>query len=91
MINRRRFMQTTAGAAAFLAARRRAYAFYQTQGLQKFAQPLRGVGPGGIPVALPDGSAPVTGALHYSFNIGQFSDRLHPARSWPERGRDRGK
>jgi spore coat protein A len=79
MINRRRFMQTTAGAAAFLAARRRAYAFYQTQGLQKFAQPLRGVGPGGIPVALPDGSAPVTGALHYSFNIGQFSDRLHPA------------
>src|SRR5947209_16680943 len=58
----------------------RAYAFYQSGGLAKFAQPFRGVGPGGIPVALPDvAAAPVTGALHYSLNIGQYTDTLHPA------------
>jgi spore coat protein A len=60
--------------------RRRAYAFYQSPALKKFAQPLRGVGPGGIPVALPNGTpAPVTGAVHYSMNIGQYTDQLHPA------------
>jgi FtsP/CotA-like multicopper oxidase with cupredoxin domain len=57
-----------------------AYAFYQSPtGLQKFAQPLRGVGPGGIPVALPDAfPAPVTDATHYSLSIAQFTDQLHP-------------
>jgi len=56
-----------------------AYAFYQSQELRMFAQPLRGVGPGGIPVAAPDAfSAPVTGVTHYSFNIAQFTDQLHP-------------
>ncbi len=56
-----------------------AFAFYQSTGLKKFAQPLRGVGPGGIPVALPDAfEAPVTGVTHYSFTIGQFTDQLHP-------------
>ncbi len=79
-MNRRTFMQATAGAAAFLAARRYAYAFYQSSPLAKFVQPMRGVGPGGIPVALPDGTAaPVTGATHYTFRIGQFTDQLHPA------------
>jgi spore coat protein A, manganese oxidase len=58
---------------------RRAFAFYQSMGLQKFVQPLRGVGPGGIPVAVPDlFRAPVTGVAHYSISIGQFTDRLHP-------------
>jgi len=56
-----------------------AFAFYQSQGLRMFAQPLRGVGPGGIPVAAPDAfAAPVTGFTHYSFNIAQFRDKLHP-------------
>ncbi len=56
-----------------------AFAFYQSQGLRMFAQPLRGVGPGGIPVAAPDAfPAPVTGVTHYSFNIAQFTDQLHP-------------
>ena len=56
-----------------------AFAFYQSQGLRMFVQPLRGVGPGGIPVAAPDAfSAPVTGVTHYSFNIAQFKDQLHP-------------
>ena len=58
---------------------RTAFAFYQSQGLRMFAQPLRGVGPGGIPVAAPDAfPAPVTGVTHYSFNIAQFTDQLHP-------------
>lgn len=78
MLSRRTFMQSTAGAAAFLAMRRHAFAFYQTTPLRKFVQPLRGVGPGGIPVAMSDGIAPVTGAAHYSFNIGQYQDTLHP-------------
>ncbi len=56
-----------------------AFAFYQSQGLRMFHQPLRGVGPGGIPVAAPDAfPAPVTGVTHYSFNISQFTDQLHP-------------
>jgi spore coat protein A len=80
MINRRQFMQATAGAAALLATRRYAYAFYQTSPLRKFVQPFRGIGPGGIPVAMPDATpAPVTGAVHYSLNVGQFTDTLHPA------------
>ncbi len=59
---------------------RKAFAFYQSTGLQKFVQPLRGVGPGGIPVAAADAfAAPVTGATHYSFTIGQFTDQLHPS------------
>ena len=56
-----------------------AFAFYQSQGLRMFAQPLRGVGPGGIPVAAPDAfAAPVTGVTHFSFNVAQFTDQLHP-------------
>jgi spore coat protein A len=58
---------------------RRALAFTQSAGLRRFVQPLRGVGPGGIPVAAPDPfAAPVTGATHYSIGIGQFTDQLHP-------------
>jgi FtsP/CotA-like multicopper oxidase with cupredoxin domain len=58
---------------------RRAFAFYQSAGLRKFVQPMRGVGPGGIPVAAPDSlPAPVTGVTHYSLRIGQFADVLHP-------------
>ncbi len=58
---------------------RAALAFYQSTGLRKFAQPLRGVGPGGIPVAAPDAfPAPVTGVTHYSLTIAQFTDQLHP-------------
>jgi spore coat protein A, manganese oxidase len=84
---RRKFLARTAAVGAALAVpwyfdTSSAFAFYQSTGLQKFIQPLRGVGPGGIPVALPDASpAPVTGATHYSFNIGQFTDQLHPSLS----------
>jgi spore coat protein A len=58
---------------------RSAFAFNQSIGLQKFVQPLRGVGPGGIPVAASDAfPAPVTGITHYSLTIAQFRDQLHP-------------
>ncbi len=56
-----------------------AEAYNETSGLRKFVQPLRGVGPGGIPVAMPDSQpAPVTGVTHYTINIGQYADKLHP-------------
>src|SRR5450759_2383507 len=78
-MNRRQFLEASGGAAALLAMRRPAYAFYQSPAIKKFAQPLRGVGPGGIPVALPDGIPTQSGAVHYSLNIGQYTDQLHPA------------
>jgi spore coat protein A len=54
-------------------------AFSQTSGLRKFVQPLRGVGPGGIPIAGPDFTpAASTGATHYTLGINQFVDKLHP-------------
>jgi len=58
---------------------RAAFAFYQSQGLRMFAQPLRGVGPRGIPVVAPDAfPSLVTGVTHYSLTIAQFKDQLHP-------------
>lgn len=83
-ITRRRFLAGTAAAGAAVAVpwffdSWRAFAFFQSTALRKFAQPLRGVGPGGIPVAAPDAfPAPVTGVTHFSFSIGQFTDQLHP-------------
>jgi FtsP/CotA-like multicopper oxidase with cupredoxin domain len=82
---RREFIKTTAVAGGGLVlyggfASEKAWAFYQSSGLglTLFAQALRGVGPGGIPVALPD-SFTRAGAQHYSFSINQFGDQLHPA------------
>jgi spore coat protein A len=78
-MNRRQFVQTTAGAAAFLAARRSAFAFYQTTSnkISLFGTTLRGVGPGGIPVAAPDAApAPVTGVTHYTIDVNQFVDNI---------------
>src|SRR6266516_8089495 len=82
-ITRRHFLKGAAAGAALAVPwyfnTKSALAFYQSRGLQKFAQPLRGVGPGGIPVASADAfPAPVTGVTHYSLNIAQFTDKLHP-------------
>jgi spore coat protein A len=55
--------------------------FYQSNSLRKFIQPLRGVyplDPNGIPVAIPDGTTGVGGALHYKIDVEQYSDTLHP-------------
>ena len=81
MLNRRRFLQAGAGAAAFLGFARRAYPFAQSPGLQKYVQPLRGVyplDPAGIPLAMPDSFSTAT-VDHYSLVAGQYQDQLHPA------------
>ncbi len=84
-LSRRQFLKgaAIAGAGMTLPLKfgvRDSYAYYQSQGLSKWATTLRGVGPGQIPVAAPDSfAAPVTGVTHYSINIEQFKDNLHPA------------
>ena len=46
--------------------------------LQKFVQALPGLGPTGIPVALPDALS-IPGVLdHYSITMGQYTQQLHP-------------
>ncbi len=89
-MNRRRFVQLAGATAAALALSRglnfdimpTARAFYNSTGLTKFAQPLRGVGPGAIPVAAPDGTRSWDDgdvvAQHYTLDINQFQDTLHP-------------
>jgi spore coat protein A len=86
---RRQFLEIAAatGAAAMIPWRR-AYGFYTSPGapikgqnwpgIAKYATPLRGAGPGGIPVALPDGTG-AFGASHYSFDINEYTDTLHPS------------
>ena len=77
-MNRRQFVKTAAGVTALLAAERKAFGFYQSPGLKKFAQALRGIDK--IPVAAPDAfAAPVTGVKHYTMDINQYEDKLHPA------------
>lgn len=57
--------------------------FVHSPPLQKYAQELRGVGPGGIPVAVPNGTKKYLGgavkADHYTIDINQYTDQLHPA------------
>jgi spore coat protein A len=89
MLSRRDFLKLTgAGLAAMYAATRarfllRAHA-YQSNGLGKFIQPLRGVfplDPNGIPVAIPDGEKRWNRrniAKHYTVDINQYTDQLHP-------------
>lgn len=84
MISRRRFLEAGAGAAAFFAARRRAYAmFSNSPSLQKFPNgwKLPGLGPSGIPVAASDGTRnwPGTVATHYTIDMREFTQQLHPA------------
>ena len=84
-ITRRQFMKYSAiaGAAAALPLKygvRSADAFYQSPGIPLFQTALRGVGPGGIPVALPLGiPAPVTGVPYYEIGVIQFQDQITPA------------
>ncbi|MCX5883561.1 MAG: multicopper oxidase domain-containing protein, partial [Deltaproteobacteria bacterium] len=56
-----------------------AYAFNQSPQIPLFQTAFRGVGPGGIPVALPDSTpAPVTGVTHYQIGIYEFQDQITP-------------
>jgi spore coat protein A len=86
MSSRRYFNNTTVAAGAGLAfygafATPSARAFYQTATgtTPLWKTVFRGVGPGGIPVAATDPFvAPVTGVAHYTLNLGQFTDQIHP-------------
>ena len=84
MLTRRSFLKTTTLAGAGIAVygglrSAKAWAFYQTQSTPLWKTALRGVGPGGIPVAAPDPfPAPVTHVTHYTLGINQFTDQVHP-------------
>jgi len=87
-ISRRHFLKGVAITGAAMAlpmgfGKGTAYAFYQSPGLQKWRTTLRGVGPGQIPVVDTitgiEGPAPVTGQVHATINISQFTDTLHPS------------
>jgi FtsP/CotA-like multicopper oxidase with cupredoxin domain len=84
-MRRREFVQVTGMATAglLIGGRGRAYAFNQSPGIPLFGTKLRGVGPGGIPVALPTPGAvaPVTGVTRYNINIVQYQDQIVPASS----------
>jgi spore coat protein A len=77
-MTRRQFFKISAGAAALLVGRRNAYAFYQTPATPLWRTALRGVGPAGIPVVSPDAGLGVAGATHYTIDMGQFADQVHP-------------
>ena len=84
-MNRRRFLQTTAGAAAFLATARRAYPFGQSPaGITKFVAGLPALGPSGrnsfgnyITVLSPD-QKKYPGTDYYEIVAKQFQQQLHP-------------
>ncbi len=87
MVDRREFIKTGAaiGAGMLLGVHgRAAWAYSQSPRLAKFTHPLRGVGGNGIPLATSDGTrlwktaAGTTTATHYSIDIAQYTDQLHP-------------
>jgi spore coat protein A, manganese oxidase len=86
-LTRRQFLKgavaagVVAGVPGFLRPKM-AHAFVQSPGIQLFGTNLRGVGPGGIPVALPTSfPAPVTGVPWYQIGIIQFQDQITPPSS----------
>lgn len=100
MISRREFLKLGAAAGASLAVPwgklhlssslsdpSVAYAFSQSDHLKKFIQPLRMIGKE-IPIAQPDPKNPgwwQPGVTHYSIDVAQFSDQLHPDLPHPTR------
>ena len=85
-MNRRQFMQTTAGAAALLATRRLAYPYGQSPlGITKFAVTLPALGQGGannfgnyITVLSPN-TTKFPGTDYYEIVAKQFQQQVHPA------------
>ena len=80
-MDRRAFVKVAAmaGAAALIPWRRAYAAFAQTMPLEKFVQPLRGLGgPAGIPLATPVPSV-YPGVDYYELALREFTDQLHPS------------
>ncbi len=78
-MNRRKFLQLSAGTSAFLALRGRAYPFDQSSlGVTKFTVPLPGLGPTGIPVLSPN-TTMFPGIDYYEIEAAQFTQQVHPA------------
>lgn len=98
MFTRRKFLKSGAVAAAttFIPLKgtiSQAFAFSQSQRLAKFIQPLRGVGGAGIPLAVPDAVPRAwwqPGVIHYTLDMAQFEDQLHPELPNPTRLRGYG-
>ena len=84
MFSRRQFLKTSMLTGAGIALYgglgfQETRAWYQSQPVPLWQTALRGVGPGGIPVAAADPlPAPVTGALHYTIGMSNFTDQVHP-------------
>ena len=89
MLSRRQFLKLSALAAASLAipvewlsSPTSALAFSQSDKLKKFIQPMRVVGgPGGIPVMEADSVNPgwwQPNVTHYTIEVNQYEDLLHP-------------
>ncbi len=98
MSSRRQFIKTGAAAGAatlipWMGMMRGAYAFSQSPNLVKFIQPMRGVGGAGIPIAAPDAVVQPwwqPGVTHYTIDIGDYADQLHPQLPNPTRLRGYG-
>ena len=75
------FAFPTLVAASLVCLQPAAAQFHQSPVLDKFVQELRGVGPGAIPVAVPDGVRHFhdgTIADHFTIDLNQYQDKLHP-------------
>ena len=85
MTSRREFIKTSAalGAGVMLGGSWKfARAFYQTpaNSIPLFMNTLRGVGPGGIPVAAPDAVQPTWAyGAHYTLDVRQYQDQILPS------------
>ncbi len=75
---RRAFIKITALSGAALALPRFAQAFANSSQLQKWMQPIRGLGPGGIPVVSGIADPVFANTTLNQITIGEFPDQLHP-------------
>lgn len=83
MYNRRQFIKAAGLAGAGLAmfskiGVRPAFAAANSQYLRKWIQPLRGLGPGGIPVTSSTPDPAFANTNLYEITAGEFTDQLHP-------------
>jgi FtsP/CotA-like multicopper oxidase with cupredoxin domain len=87
MLTRRQFLKIAAAAGAAMSVAGKlsfdappAFAFSQSDNLKKFIQPLRMIG-ADIPIASPDATSQSwwqPGVTHYTIDVGQYTDQLHP-------------